>query len=65
MNFVLNLTEQQINDLDICAQLIEIGEFKLSGAAIVQVANAKTTLKTLIQQATADHQAEIVPPPTK
>lgn len=45
------LTEQQLEALKICSQLLEIGRFDLGGKDLVPAAQSKQILAELIQSA--------------
>lgn len=47
----INLTQDQLNALEICGQLLEVGNFSLSGKELGIAAQAKAILAQIVQDA--------------
>lgn len=47
----VNMSDEQLQGLEICAQLLEVGSFQLSGKELAVAAQAKGLLSQLIQEA--------------
>lgn len=47
----VNMSEQQLQALEICAQLLDVGSFQLSGKELAVAAQAKQLLSQLVSEA--------------
>lgn len=57
----LNISQDQLQALEICAQLLEVGNFSLSGKELNIAAQAKAILGQLIEVAKTPQEEEDVP----
>jgi hypothetical protein len=53
MSAKINVSNEQVQALEICAQLLDVGSFSLSGKELAIAAQAKAMLSELIQSAKA------------
>lgn len=54
----INLTEQQVQALNIVQQLLEVGEFRLNGKDLEVASTAKSILKGLLSSIQAPQEEE-------
>lgn len=57
----LNISQDQLQALEICAQLLEVGNFSLSGKELNIAAQAKAILGQLIEVAKTPQEEKDVP----